>query len=554
MERLLGLARRPAAGHLAALLTGLLLAAPAVFAARWQILDDGLILSHAFAERDSPMNQVFRDSGRNYYGHGLYFAAQGAAFGHEVRGYYAVAALIFAGTCWLVFAVGRGCGAPPAVALLATAAFALSSPVPENLYSLFKLEPRLTFLLLLSLYGLLGFVRSSGRWRRAGALALSGASLVACPLFGKETFVLVAPAAVGAAVVCLPFMRRADPALKRGVLLYAGLTLLAVGAYVATDRLMGVKRLSEGTYTGQLVRLTADRAELREKARTIRRDVYDVPALAALALATSLVGWVVAWRRGAGLHTFVGLVCALYAVLSLAFLVVGVRWLQVYYFYPPAALAVVAVAAGWPAAGAGPRWLRTAAGCALLAGVAWAGSYGAFMNYNRATALRLWETVNDRALSAMAALPPGSRVYTNYPKDHEAHGNMRVILREIYQRPDFLTDSICGPDLRQKPAPGDYVFVRYAGENSRDPGGRDLPAPTLAAIGTDLAKLGVPLESVGYFEVKKSRLYFPSLRARFEYRTGWVAYRVVGPSAVPGNARSPAQAANAAATPRSPAS
>jgi hypothetical protein len=516
--------------------------------ARWQTLDDGLTAGGLLTQFDSDLNKFLRGMGRNFYFPGLYFDGLRSVFGTEVRGFYLAQAGFFLGSCLLLFAITRRGTGSAALACLSALLFAASSTVPEVIYTLYKFEVRVLFFSLLSLYCLLRCAapapegrdrqRAGAERPQGGAPARRAAWLVASLLavvpgyfVGKETVAILAPAALASAAVLL--------VLGRGPSRRASVVLAAYGAGVAAtvfgciklNHLLGVAPPGQGSYTGTLLGLLPP-DELLIRWQTMRALLADVLVLVALAAALGLAALPAVRARGDAPWAVMGPLATAAALGYFAFQALLWKWLQVYYYYPASALLALSIALQLAALRTvRATWLRRAGGAAVALGV------GAFLYHalpqhlNRAMAHRAWSRLDDRMISWVASLPPGSEVAFNYVPGHETLSHLPHLLKFLHQRRDIRVVSALedgyDPHVR---GPNAYLACNFDGPGNLQIAGRGYLLHVDPHWVEKTKALLIKLESVppaGHLECRRAGWSFPpAAREPVVFEYGWRFYQL----------------------------
>jgi multisubunit Na+/H+ antiporter MnhC subunit len=433
------------------LLTSLAVAALSIYWARWQIIDDGVLIADGtLAEFNSPLNQTFRGMGRNFFFSGLYFEAQRYLFKTDIHGFYVVQGIVFIATCWLIYLISSRFGGTQITSSVAVLAFVASSTVPEVIQTLYKLEVRLVLFWLLVVFCLLRFLASlASDPKKSEFRKIAWGNLLASFMFlfvgffiGKETIALLVPTAALVGVLGLLVARDGQRCYALGLLGFAVLGAVIIGSAIFTNRLLGVASPSQGSYTGNLLYL-AGRAEMPERLRNFYSAVPDVLILTAIVNALAVIGLATAcFRSGFDLRGVAAGLATAACNAQLFFNVFCWKWIQVYYNYPVAAFGAMAVGLwlpilAWPRV----RWGRWAA--IGIASIALAGCLGMAINlhFTRSMALRVVTQADMAMLAELAALPPNSRVALTIPPEHESLLNVRQLLKFLFGRDDITIDS-----------------------------------------------------------------------------------------------------------------
>ena len=437
--------------------------------ARWQLLDDGLIVDGSMARFDSVGNRSFRAMGRNFYFVGLYFEAQRQAFGTWIAGFFAVQGAIVLATCLLVYRTVRRFPGTAVTAPLAVILFALASPVPEVTHTLYKFEVRLTFFwLAASLLGI-RFLESlaagfPGR-RRWGSLAWTAPVVYAGYLVGKEPIAALPLVAGMIGVIGLVAARRGQRRYAAGLLGFAALAAAGVAAAMATNRALGVQSVSGGSYTSGNFKLLTDQIAVRLV--TFHASIPDVLLLTVVVTLLAVVALaVVVVRRGFDPWAAAAGVAAASCASALAFNLLLWEYMQVYYHYPVSAYGAVALGLllpmlAWPRRAA-VRWAAVGFGTLLITTLLAA---GAPLNVYRTIAYERALKVDADMLAQVAKLPPNTRVALHLPEGHETIHNAGVVLAFVHNRPDIAFESALSEQYLARPKEsGEVILWKSFGE------------------------------------------------------------------------------------------
>ena len=454
-----------------------------VLSARWQVLDDGILIADgSLADFHSATSVGMRQAGRNFYFSGLYFEAQRQLFGREVRGFYLVQGTVVAVTLGTMFWWVRRIGGQDLVALACVTVFAISSAVPEVTHTLYKLEVRLVPLWLLS---------SILAWRYLVALSASesapsigtgwqyllaaGLTVYAGCFFGKETIALLVPASAGVAAVGLLTARPGQRRYALGMLAFVSVAAGAVVAAKVTNSLLGVASVTEGSYSSHAVHFSIEKALGHVQAYlALTPDLFILASLVGL---LALVGVGVGMGgRGFDPDTAAAGMAAASCLAVLAFHVLLWDFILVYYLYPAAAFGAVAIGLGWKvivasaAAQARPLVATGIVGCLALVAF-----YSVPLHEFRSTAARRTARADADMLQVLASLPPNSRIGFDIPPTQEVIPNMRGLERFLYRREDLKLESAISDGYFDQPAAAnDYVAYREFTQWAWDGGNRGV--------------------------------------------------------------------------------
>ncbi len=329
-------------------------------------LDDQIIVGGQLWPPDSLINRTLHAKGREYIVHGLYFKLLSFILPLRPFWYYLVNYLmhlsVVALAGWVVWRASRSRLA--ATLAILTAGFA--STGPEVFLTLLKLELPMMLWLLVSLLLVQRLLRPD-QVRPLGALVALAITTFLSGTLGKETFVIL-PAGLVAALVATA-LTGLRPPLPGRLLAALGASCVGVVAVLVERQLAGVHSIAAGTYTGKLLVFHPTLA-----GSLMRADIYgyqagDAVLLTAIsaALCTGCIVAAMFRRRGLSAAQVVAITCAAAASAQVAFNIVLLDFVQVYYLYPAAILSAVALACLWPAETAGPQRLKRAGRAGLTA-------------------------------------------------------------------------------------------------------------------------------------------------------------------------------------------
>ena len=459
---------RPAV--LAWLLVGLC-GLPAVWNSHWMWIDDQIIVGAQLWPPDSIVNRALHAMGREYVAHGLYFKLLSLILPLRPFWYYLVNYLMHLGVIglagWVVWRATRSRLATTLAVL--TAGFA--STGPEVFLTLLKLELPMMLWLLISLLLLQRLLRAD-RGRPVGLLVVLVVTTFLSGTLGKETFVIL-PAGLIAALVASVLAGSRPPQVGR-LFAAACATCLGVAAVFVERRLLGVRGITNGSYTGKLLVLHPTLAALLGRADIYSYVAGDAVLLTAIS-AVLCIGCVVCAafrRRGLSAAQVVAITCAAAASAQVAFDIVFIDFVTVYYLYPAGILSAVALACLWPGEVSGPRRLKQAGRAGLAAVLA-----GTTIVTLPTFALRVYAQnaipeMEWHLIRAIAATPPHSLVLLAFPPGAEMIGNTPVLVQYALGRNHIDIQSALGADTAARLAraeaarrPVFLAFVYDFGEN-----------------------------------------------------------------------------------------
>ena len=521
---------------------------PAAWNSHWMWIDDQIVVGSKLWPPDSDFNISSHMQGRESIGQGLYFKLLSFVLPLQPSWYYlanyAVHVCAIGLAALLVWQTTRA-GVATAFCILTAG---LASTGPEVFLTLFKQELPMTLWVLVALLLVLHLMRPDPSRRRGTLVALATATFLSGTL-GKENFVVL-PLGVTAGLVCAAWI--APRSRLAGRLLAALLfTLIGTVAVFVERYLVGTRSIAEGTYTGKLFDFHPTLAASIERAKIYvfhAGDAIVLAAVAAVACAACVAAAIYRKRDLTASHV-VAITCAAAAVTQVVFNVFFLKFVQVYYLYPVAVLATVALACLWPAAseniGAAAglaRWMRFCrVGLAtILLGIA--------VLTLPTFALRIYAqnvipASEWRLMNAMADLPPNSLVLLGFPPEAEMIENSALLLDRVLGRGDITIEAAFSPsnEARLSEAyaerrPVYLAFVYEPGENVKVGirGVTQYSRPENLALA---ANYGIgricpgPRETVGPWPFRVSRVYPslpPIITIRFGY--GWEVDRVIPPS------------------------
>jgi hypothetical protein len=403
---------------------------------------------------ESDFNISSHMQGRESIGQGLYFKVLSFVLPLQPSWYYladyAVHVCAIGLAALLVWQSTRA-GVATAFCIL-TAGFA--STGPEVFLTLFKQELPMTLWVLVALLLVLHLMRPDPPRLRGTPVALVVATFLSGTL-GKENFVVL-PLGLAAGLACAAWMAPRSRLVGR---LLAALLFTSIGTVaVFVERyLVGTRSIVEGTYTGKLFDFHPTLAASIERAKIYvfqAGDAIVLAAVAAVACAACVAATIYRKHDLTASHV-VAITCAAAAVTQVVFNVLFLKVVQVYYLYPVAVLATVALACLWPAAseniGAAlglARWTRS---CRV-------GLTTALLGIAVLTlptfALRIYaqnviQASEWRLMSAMADLPPYSLVLLGFPPEAEMIENSALLLDRVLGRGDIKIETAFNPSTRR---------------------------------------------------------------------------------------------------------
>jgi hypothetical protein len=521
---------------------------PAAWNSHWMWLDDPIVVGSQLWPPDSEFNLSLHAQGRESIAHGLYFKLLSLVLPLQPSWYYLTnyaGHVCVIGLAALVVWQSTRAGVATVLCIFTAG---LASTGPEVFLTLLKQELPMTLWILVALLMIVRLMRLDPSRLRKTLVALATATFLSGTL-GKENF-LILPFGLAAGVVCSAWMA---PQLRLTGRLLAALLSTSIGTVaVFTERyLVGSCNILQGTYTGKLLELHPTLAGSFERAKIYVFQAGDAIVLVVVAV-VGCAGCVVATtyrKRDLTTAHVVAITCAATAVTQVVLNVFFLKFVQVYYLYPAAVLATVAVACLWPAAseqvGAalGPaRWTRFTRICLMTVMLGTSSitlpTFALRVYAQNAIPASEW-----RLMRAMADLPPYSLVLLEFPPDAEMIKNSALLLDRVLGRRDITIETAFSPSntgrlseayAERRPVylafvyePGENVKVGIRGvtQNSRT---ENLALATSYGIGRICPG---PRETVGPWQFTVSRVY-PSLPPILTIRLGygWEVDRVIPPS------------------------
>jgi hypothetical protein len=522
---------------------------PAAWNSHWMWIDDQIVVGSQLWPLDSDLNISSHMQGRESIAQGLYLKLLSLVLPLQPSWYYLTnyaGHICVIGLAALVVWQSTRAGIATALCILTAG---LASTGPEVFLTLFKQELPMTLWVLIALLLVLHLMRPDPSRLRGTLVALATATFLSGTL-GKENFVVL-PLGLTAGLVCAVWMapgsRLADRLLA--ALLF---TLIGTVAVFVERYLVGTRSIADGTYTGKLFDFHPTFAASFERAKIYVFQAGDAIVLATVAAVACVACVIVTVYRKRDLKTayVVAITCAAAAVTQVVFHVFFLKVVQVYYLYPVAILATVALSCLWPATSVGigaglglARWTRFSriGLSAVLLGIA--------VMTVPTFALRIYaqnviQASEWRLMNAMADLPPYSLVLLGFPPDAEMIENSSLLLDRVLGRADITIETAFSPTntarLSEAYAEGRPLYLAFVyepGENVKV-GIRGVTQYSRAQNLALAASYGIgricpgPRETVGPWPFTVSRV-FPSLppllTIRFGY--GWEVDRVIPPSA-----------------------
>jgi hypothetical protein len=538
----------PRLAPLLAMLAVALCGLPAAWSSHWMWLDDPIVVGSKLWPPDSEFNLSLHAQGRESIAHGLYFKLLSLVLPLQPSWYYLTnyaAHVCVIGLAALVVWQSTRAGVATALCIF-TAGFA--STGPEVFLTLLKQELPMTLWMLVALLLVVRLTRLDPSRLRGTLVALSTVTFLSGTL-GKENF-LILPFGLAVGVMCTSWRARRLRLAGRfsAALLFASIGTVAV----FTERyLVGSCGILDGTYTGKLFEFHPTLAASIERAKIYMFQAGDAIVLVVVAGVACASCVVAATYRNRDLTVahVVAVTCAAAAVTQVVFNVFFLKFVQVYYLYPAAVLATVALACLWPAASeqvgaaSGPaRWTQF---CRIglttvLVGTAaiTLPTFGLRVYAQSAIPASEW-----RLMSAMANLPPYSLVLLGFPPEAEMIENSALLLDRVLGRGDITIETALSPNNTARLSeayaerrPVYLAFVYEPGENVKvgvrgvTQNSRSENLALASAYGIESICPGTR-ETVGPWPFTVSRVYPslpPILTIRFGY--GWEVDRVIPPS------------------------
>ncbi|MBW4091472.1 MAG: hypothetical protein HIU82_10230 [Proteobacteria bacterium] len=444
---------------------------PAVWNSHWMWIDDQMIVGSQLWPPDSVVNREYHAMGREYVAHGLYFKLLSFVLPLRPFWYYLVNYLmhlsVVALAGWVVWRATRS----RLAITLAVLTVGFASTGPEVFLTLMKLELPMMLWLLISLV-LLQQLLQGARGRLLGGLPALVVTTFLSGTLGKETFVIL-PVGLIAALIATAMTDLRSPMLRR-LLAAVCATCLGVAAVYFERVLLGVRSIANGSYTGKLLVVHPTLATVLGRANIYTYVAGDAVLLtvASAVLCIACIVSVAFRRRGLSAAQLVAITCAAAASSQVAFNIVFLDFVTVYYLYPAAILGAVALGCLWPAEASGPRRMRQTGRAGLTVILA-----GTTLLTLPTFALRLYAqnaipSMEWHLIRAIAATPPNSLVLLAFPPGAEMIGNTPVLVQHALGRNSLDVRSALGPDTAARLAraqaahrPVFLAFVYDFGEN-----------------------------------------------------------------------------------------